>query len=318
MAFDETVASGGRGWRLQWLLALAIAVGVMVLPGTAAARTLPAPGLFKLESSNGYSVLVWGVPSWRGRPASVVMFVRGRAGFVTYFAPATVTETSIQASLGELGEIDVDFEPSGRATKEKSACGGRTVAFDSGFYEGTIDFTGEEGYTQVSAIRAKGDLQFVLDLICPSVIGPSGTGPRVPGAELRVGQRASRPGPSFGAHKNRPGARAFFEASVTERRDGIGIERSTGSEGRPAAFEYDHLLQTATVKPPPPFSGEATFRRNAAPANRWTGTLSVDFPGRSDVSFTAGHLHASLVRAEWQNSSQRERAKALPSIKRRR
>lgn len=301
MAFDEAAAGEGEGRGLQWLLALVIAVGAMVLSGTAAARTLSAPGLFKLESSNGYSVLVWGVPSRRGRPASVFMFVRGRAGAVAYFAPAKVSETSIQASLGELGEIDVNFQPSGRATREKSACGDKPVTFDSGVYEGTIDFTGEEGYTQVHATRAKGDIQFVLDLVCPGTIGPSGSGPGLPGAELRVRQRASRLGPSFDAHKNRPGARAIFGASITETRDGIGIQRVVGVRPPSAAFEYDPLLKLATVKPPPPFSGQATFRRNAAPANRWIGTLSVDFPGRSDVSLTAGHPHASLVRGEWQN-----------------
>jgi hypothetical protein len=230
------------------------------------------------------------------------MVVRGRVGSVAYFAPATITKTSIQASLGDLGEIDVEFQPSGRATKEKSACGDERVAFDSGFYEGTIEFNGEEGYTQVSATRAKGDMQFVLNFICPGVGGPSGSGPGAPGAELRLRQRASRLGPSFLAHKNRPGARAFFVAGIGERRHGIEIERSTGIRGRSSAFEYDSLLQTATVKPPTPFSGQATFHRNAAPENRWIGTLAVDFPGRSDVSLTAGSPKASLAHVEWRNA----------------
>jgi hypothetical protein len=302
MAFDEALARGGIGRRLQRLLALTIAVGMVTMPVTASARSLPAPGMFKLEASSGYSVLVGGIPSRRGRPASVFMFVRGRAAAVTYFAPATVTETSIQASLGELGEIDVRFQPSGRARRERSVCGGKPVAFDSGSYEGVIDFEGEEGYTQVNATRAEGDLQFFLDLICPGNIGPSGSGPGAPGAELRVRQRPTHPALTFVAHKNRPGDRAFFEASVTERHDGIGIERSVGSSGRASAFDYDSMLQTATVKPPAPFSGQATFRRNAAPANRWTGRLSVDFPGRSDVSLTAGAVHASIAHTEWQNS----------------
>lgn len=158
----------------------------MLLPSATIARSLPTPPAFKIEASNGYSVLVWGVPSRRGRPALVLMLVRGRADAVTYFAPATVTETSIQASLGDLGEVDVSFQPSGRATKEKSVCGDKPVVFDSGFYEGKVEFTGEEGYSQVSATRAKGDIQLILNLICPSPVGPSGTGPGVPGAGLRV------------------------------------------------------------------------------------------------------------------------------------
>jgi hypothetical protein len=55
--------------------------------------------------------------------------------------------------------------------RQRSVCGGKPVAFDSGSYEGVIDFEGEEGYTQVRSARAKGDIQFALDLVCPGIVG---------------------------------------------------------------------------------------------------------------------------------------------------
>jgi len=251
--------------------------------------------------SNGYSVLVWALPARHGGQGSALVYVRGRSGAVNYFVPATVTKTAIQARLGNLGEIDVDFKPSGRSRRERSVCGGKPVAFDSGSYEGTIDFTGEQGYTEVHVTNAKGDLQFALDIICPGG-GSRGSGPGLPGAELSVVHHVTGVGASLTAEKNGPRAGSIFEASVAEERDGVGIERFVGTRAPSTAFDYDPLLRTAVVEPPPPFSGRATFRRNARPPNRWSGHLAVDFPGRMGVSLTVGVPSAQLVHAVWGSS----------------
>jgi hypothetical protein len=278
------------------------AVGVVAgLPASAPARELPAPGGFELHGSNGYSATVWAFPTRHGRQGVVLVYVRGRSSAVNYFAPATVTETAIRARLGDLGEIDVDFKPTGRPKRERSVCGGKPVTFDSGSYEGTIDFIGELGYTEIYATEARGDLQFALDVICPGG-GLRGSGPGLPGAELRVVHHVSGVGASLIVEKNRPGSRSVFEASVAEERDGVAIERFTGIRAPSTAFEYDPLLRTAVVEPPPPFSGRATFRRNARPASRWSGHLSVDFPGRTGVSLTVGAPSAKLVHAVWGSS----------------
>jgi hypothetical protein len=65
-----------------------------------------------------------------------------------------------------------------------------------------------------------------------------------------------------------------------------------------SAFDFASPLRTATLAPPVPFTGQATFRRNANPANRWTGNLSVDFPGRADVPLAGGRFKAALVHAK--------------------
>lgn len=286
------------------MLALVAVLGSLAFPGaSSAAPALGAPGGFKLRASNGYAMRVWAVPARQQRPAGILVVVGRKGSSVTYSAPATVTETSIQANLGELGEIDVSFHPSGQAKSEHPVCSRRRVAFDSGFYEGTIKFDGEEGYAQVDATRATGDLQFALDLICPGG-GSSGSGPGVPGAELRIDPRGSRQGVSLEAKKNRPGGRAHFGASIEEVHAGIAISRAIGAWGPPTSFDYDPMLSSATVAPPAPFSGHATYRRNAKPPNRWTGTLSVDFPGHSDVSLTRGNLHIGLIRGWWEHLQQ--------------
>jgi hypothetical protein len=259
------------------------------------ARPLPVPLGFEVAASNGYTVAVWGVPAYRGKPSAVVVSVESKHAYVAYFPKGDVTDSSIQASLGDIGEIDVHFQPSGQAKTEHPSCSPETVRFDSGFYEGTIRIDGEEGYTHLDATRAQGDVQFALDILC-GLSGDEGSGPNVPGAELRAKSPSARNGASFGAFKNRPGARASFGATIDEEHDGIGIERSLTSMAGPGAFRYDPLLRTATVRPPAPFSGSATYRRDAAVTNRWGGTLAVDFPGHSDVDLTDPAMRVSIRR----------------------
>jgi hypothetical protein len=269
-------------------------------------RTLAAPSGFTVKASNGYSMFVFGSPARGGKPAAIGIFVIGKRSGAIYSAPATVTETSIQADLGALGEIAVTFHPSGQARTVRSKCGGKPVSFDSGAYKGTIDFHGEEGFTDIEATRASGSLSFLLDLLCPGISGATG-GPFLPGAELDVEANGPRPGPHLnrlGPHlkvvKNRPSARAHFEAGVSEETDGVSIERFTGLIASAHTFEYDRLVQTAAVRPPAPFSGTAHFRRNPKPANRWTGDLTVDLPGKEGVKLTGSDLGVGLAHAHWE------------------
>jgi hypothetical protein len=133
---------------------LVLAVGTTRAPADNATKLL-VPSSFTVKASNGYSILVFGSAAHEGRPDSIGAFVIGKGSGVIYSAPATLTETSIQADLGALGEIAVTFHPSGQARTQRSRCGGKPVSFDSGYYEGKIEFHGEEGYTTAEATRGR-------------------------------------------------------------------------------------------------------------------------------------------------------------------
>jgi len=290
----------GSSWGRAARFAAATAIGcALALPGfaSAAAATLPAPGVFAVTASNGYVIDVLGAEARKGRPASVLVVARRGDDEALYSTRATVTEESIQADLGELGEIAVSFHRSGQAKAVRSRCGRpRAVKVDSGVYEGTINFHGEQGFTDVEATTAPGDVKFLLGLLCP---GPSGrTGHNLPGAELDV-QSASPFDPSLSVTKNTPGAPAHFEVAVLEKHDGIVISRFAGLVAPAKSFKYDTRAQTATVKPPAPFSGSAAFRHAANPMSRWSGNLTVDLPGRSDVLLTGFPQRSRLIPAHW-------------------
>ena len=265
------------------------------------------PSGFALGSSNGYWISFDFLAGRNGSGPYAFIFARRGGRAVTYLAPASATSDSLEADLGELGRVSVTFHPTGGTTRQRSACGGRPVYFASGYYEGTIAFHGEEGYTEVEAARAQGDAG-IIDIVCPGQ-GASGRGPGLPGAELRVRPRM-RPaaGPSLTVIENDPLAPVQFEVNVAERRNEIEIERSVRLTAPDTALDYSSKLRSATLRPPLPFSGRASFRRTGRRTGHWTGDLTVDLPGRSDVRLTGAGLRASLFRARFKGSGSLEEA----------
>jgi hypothetical protein len=225
----------------------------------------------------------------------VSIVVAGKGKGVTYTAPATVTETSIQADLGALGEISVTFERSGIAATAK--CGREKVSFDSGRYEGKIEFHGEEGYTDVVATSVPGSIDYWLAEACGATFsGGSYGNPRARGAELYIRNPAL--GPEMSVSKSRPGAVVRISVGVSEYNDGIAIERFTSLRIPAGDFTFDRRLRTATVRPPAPFAGAASFDRGKKAGQRWSGDLTVDMPGRADVPLTGSALRATLIPSE--------------------
>lgn len=251
-----------------------------------ASDPLPVPGAFRLPASNGYTFYVLSAPPRSGRPASVLIYATAKGKGASYKVPAAVTETSIQANLGELGEISVTFQRTGEA--HELHCGKTSIAFDSGYYEGTVDFHGEEGYTTVEATKAPG----LVGGLCGGFIS-GGPGRYHGGAELYVRNPAL--GPRLSVRKSRPGSAAEISASTSEFSNGISIARYASLRMPSADFTYDRRLRTATVRPPAPFSGSARFDLGKKAGRRWSGDLSVDLPGKSEVPLTGPTLRAALV-----------------------
>jgi hypothetical protein len=100
-------------------------------------------------------------------------------------------------------------------------------------------------------------------------------------------------------------------AEVEENRGEMEIHRAVGTWASADALHYDRHLRTATIRPPDPFSGHASFRFSArskttsactttgtaASAGCWTGNLTVDLPGRPDVPLTGPGFYALLEHA---------------------
>jgi hypothetical protein len=284
-------------------LAIVSAAGVLAPAGASATDSdLKHAFAFRLEGSNGYSIVALAMNERADGRGEVVLFVDRENASAIYQAPAVLTATSLEADLGSLGEVSLDVIPSGREKRLRSSCGGEpeTTTFEPQRYRGNFEFHGEEGYTSAVTDAPHEYTRFFLWLICGGAGMGELTEANLPGARLRLHSRSGPYRLDLQANKNRPRARSRFEVEVHEERGKIWISRSTSLWAGAEAFQYDPLLRTATLAPPAPFSGEARFSRGATAANRWTGNLSVDLPGRSDVPLSSAGTRAALVHSCWQ------------------
>jgi hypothetical protein len=281
--------------------AVAIAVLSVFTPG-AAAEGEPetgAFGAFRLKGTNGYSlwVLAGSRPQFKHGEILVIVGRKGEA--VVYLAPAKVTATTIEADLGRVGKIAVEFQPSGPPERVYASCRqGGSVLYEPGAWIGAIDIAGEEGFTQVHQEKAKATISPFIDAGCGGRTIGEAIGPDAPGARLVGRSAAAKRSVYLQANKNHRGARTYLEASIEERRASLIVSREVGGYFPSGVFQFDPHLRTATLAPSGRFAGHATFRRGAKPAKRWNGNLSVDFPGHADVALAGGGFQAALVHAE--------------------
>lgn len=291
----------GRGRLVLALVALTVLGGVQAAPATAEGEPdTGAFNAFNLKGSNGYRINVLAVSSKGYRKGQVLILVSRKRQSVTYFAPAKVTNTDVEADLGALGVIDVTFQPSGREGSAHPVCDrSQSVTYEKGSYVGAIDLRGEEGYTRVRVESAPYSLHPFADLICPGYSRSEETGRGIPGARLRARSVSGGKRLHLQVNQNRPGARVEISASLDERLGRIQVSREVQFDYPVSAFEFAPDLRAASLEPPAPFSGAALYRGRARPANRWTGNLAVDFPGHSNVSLTGARFESSLVHARF-------------------
>ncbi len=260
---------------------------------------LKGSAVFRVEASNGYSILALASSERADGRGDIALIVYRKDAGALYAAPATVTPTKLSADLGGLGRISLDIAPSGVKRTLRSTCGGKPVTFEPDTYRGVFEFHGEEGYAEAEAVTLPEYARFYLDFGCDIVSRGEVRGAGLPGARLKLRAGSGHNRLDLQVNENRPGAHSIFEAEVKEKRGRIEIARSVTARVPSNAFDYDPLLRTATVDPSAPFAGHATFRRAASPAQRWSGSLSVDFPGRSDVSLTGPGVRATLVHSRF-------------------
>lgn len=276
-----------------------LALGLTLLPSSPAKGEEPVAvpaAAFRLQASNGYELLALTEESVAGEggEGSVTLYLRrGRVALVSYTAPASVSRTSIDADLGELGRISVARVPTGRTKKVRQGCEpGSAKQVEAERYEGIIEFHGEEGFAEASATSAP------LEHATICIGGEEGgrpPGKSLPGARLDVERRGSgQPRLEFDAKQRKPGAKTLLSVEVEEERGGIHIYRAIATWASPDALRFDPHLRTAALKPPAPYAGYGRFRKGARRAKQWTGNLTVDLPGRANVPLTGPSLWATL------------------------
>jgi hypothetical protein len=261
---------------------------------------------------------------------------RRRASTTTYLAHGKVTPTSIEASFGDRGRIEVRFRSSGRELRANRKAGCKRssdgVLARFGVFVGELRFQGEGGFTSAEVHRVPGrSIDFEALVACLFGVAPPGQhavlpaprlpwGLHLPGPDVGLGQATSEtPGvrthPSVGpkpttllASLKTPLARTVFAAQVRGRgrahflaleaasEGSIGVIRLVDVRADRSAFSVDDILSSASVEPPAPFSGTGAYRQGPGNTKSWTGPLAVSFLGAPRIPLTGLPFAIRLAR----------------------
>lgn len=298
--------------RAGWQILVVALVLAGVVPGPAAARR----GYFvtdasssmraQVRGSNGYAI------SLSGEGGFVSLTVKGHHAAIEYFAKGAAGKGRIKTRFGSLGRVALRFHPRGKAhlrREPESGCRGGDSLVQPGVFVGKLDFEGEQGYTAIRASRIKGTVTHTKRQVCKNG-GSEEEGGEEEGLFSSIdltflNATDDENGSSFNAFKieskSKPGRSAIsFNATVAESFPGFLVSRSiqiTAKDSNAFSVVTSHgRLDEATVTPPAPFSGSATYRRSVAKnSETWVGSLAGDFPGLGTVGLAGPKFCAEGV-----------------------
>src|SRR4029077_8884052 len=212
----------------------------------------------------------------------------------------------LPATPPQCGPSAPGFPPPAEAVRglPPDCFGGTTgAATIPGYFTGTLDFEGQDGYTAVDSHRTRGEVVLPPTEQCPLVVGGANPLLEDPAAELPPAQtrmtlsaldKAGTGGLLFVAR--REGKAGFFaERFGTVGR--IGLLSVAYAVGPRSGFTSDPRVSYGTVRPPAPFSGSATLRRGPGGKRSWTGTLAAACPGEDPVPLVGPQFHTTLSRS---------------------
>jgi hypothetical protein len=296
-----------------FVLAIATVALLALIPAGRAAAEWPDKGTtifleLELGTNNDLQAHLEATPD-----DIVTLTFRDKVHLVSYRVQGEVTETGLKVRFGRLGLIDVVFTPTTTldSTEPAPGCTGAPRTLKEGVFTGTISFTGEREFVRVEGPQATGSMSVLPEWRCldePNPIGAPfglhGFKKRTAGASRLLARGSEdesehaslhadsrRCGCFFSAgmhHRERKGrrGRSLFSGVKAERREGMEIARATYAFAGPFAFVFNHRAGTATLRPPQPLSGRATFRERPG-GDLWRSTIRVPLLG-ADPLRTAG------------------------------
>jgi hypothetical protein len=289
--------------------ALALSVGCALLPGAAsAAESSEFRAGFRLHRGR-YEISVQNLgPSIEMTVETGTLRSQKRVAATAYVARGTATESRLEASFGQLGEISMRFHASPQRAwvkPDRKCRGAGRFLVRSGTWQGRLRFRGEEDYLSLDLHRASGEVETIApscrharaagdrdrprrDLIRPSQ--EPELGPEVP--VILASWRHGVANASFGGGASKEGS--VFIAQTEEYRGPIAIFHAARAEGPAKAMSSNAALTSAQVSPPPPFHGSASFHAAFDGTKTWSGRFSVSFPGASHYALTGEPFEPKL------------------------
>jgi hypothetical protein len=273
------------------LVALAIAVAI---PTDAHAARLEVDMAFSIPSGEGQNV---DVVVGDERAEMTVVVQRSSTDPLSvgrYDAPAQVGPRRVRAQLGRYGALDLRFQPEGKPFVHRLTSDCKTKLW-KGTFVGTASYAGEAGSDPAATTAVRGRLARSRDG-CSTLLGKrkgvdGGGYPTATGVQaIDAGRDAAT---LFWAYHEEglPGARLEVRHLFREGR--VTVAHLLFLQAPKATLTYDRRLSRATVAPPAPFTGTASFERHGR-SRSWTGDLAVTLMGGELVPLAGPEFKTDL------------------------
>jgi hypothetical protein len=277
------------------LVLLCAVTALLVLPGGAQGSFVSRgqqSAEAKLAGTHGYHLTISATSSGlivsadKG-PDSVLYFV-GRSKF---------KRDQIRAWLPGTGRISLRFHEHGRKHQAPPGnCRGPDSVVRHGVFTGWVQIRGDRGYTYARSRHLRGTIVRSFRSTCrfrPRARASSGA---VEQLEATVPRGH---GLLYFSAIGFPGAaqeRALFvhAASIRSRGSMLVSNSATGLFEKPGLLTVATPPREATIDPPSPFTGTATFQQESRKDFSWTGDLAVELPGVGEVSLAGPKFKSSL------------------------
>jgi hypothetical protein len=226
-----------------------------------------------------------------------VTATKGRAS-VSYLLTRTKFEGErLDARLPGVGRIALRFHERERGHEARPAyCHGPAPVVRRGVFTGWVRIRGERDYTLAESRHVRGKIVHSFASKC-----------RLPFRERRGSSTFKR----LEAQATRgrglltfsaiefplTGLKhlLFLQGSFAHQRGPMFISNSISAPTeKAAAMTVDTPPRSATIDPPQPFTGTATFQQKSAKDFSWTGDLAAELPGIGEVAFAGPGFESSL------------------------
>jgi hypothetical protein len=292
----------GGGWALVFAVVL-----IGLLPGFAEARQgyFTSPPLhfreFELPASNGYRIQVTDI----GR-RSIYLTAKNSAASVTYVVRGKRTDQDgIEARFPGVGRISVRFDPVGRPHREPPAgnCKGDDSVIRHGVFRGAIVFNGEKGFAKARASHASGEVFDSAKEVCRRQ-KEGGGGPSFHSTSLIASARRDKGVLYFFAIQFSSDSLPVpdltsYSATLAQSRGQMSVSHSISQDAPNESFAVSGPSArptAASIAPPAPFVGSASFQLEPGSTASWTGALTADLPGFGPVGLAGPKFSAELCR----------------------
>jgi hypothetical protein len=244
----------------------------------------------------------------------IVVLAHRKGQFTSYTAPGRASRHGFSANFGRFGRMRMRFNGSTGTVANAKGCKGRLTEQGMGTFEGLIRFRGREDFASVTATRVQGRYQRSFRQVCNQSgaevtvvkFGAKGRGTsertKISGDVLEAESHADHRTTSFTMFAlDRFDLPPFITASVIERVDGVRLLSFTEPQRNRGSFTFagpGDEIESVSVRPGAPFTGEASYAKPIGEPAQWSGDLRVPVAGYGNLPLTGPEFKASACHAD--------------------